>query len=271
MQLSIISLLTFSFILSTYYLRPGGPYSISTKLHRLEGGSGEPRKVVSFLALLVVVTVGLWGWGLVLASTCGYMLYLATLRIVKQGRGSSVKDEQIEQLCISMINSLQAGLSLTQSLENSIDHLERPLATGLRDAMNRHQAGVRLIASLRQCAVQVRNAQLHYLVEVLAIHQDSGGQLPVLLALCAGTIRERRLAAQDLMSRTVEARLSAIVLALLPVFVGTLMALWQPESLLPLWEVPAGRTGLFIAVVCWLVGVTTIRYLINDISKEVGC
>ena len=276
MYLAMAGLLTFASIMSLSLMRPNSPHQRMARLRSLAGTTrvlhrtGFCRRWVLPCCMLIVLVMGYFAqWRLLAILSATGVFVWTKERYPRSGSHSVIPEEQVEQLCMSLINSLQAGLSLTQALESSVERVRGPLSVHLKLALNRHQAGVNLIQSLEQMATKGNSCSLHYLLEILAIHQESGGQLTVLLALGAATIRERRLVRQELLTRTVEARLSSTILACLPIVITVIMALWQPDSLRPLIDMKAGRIGLVTAVSCWAGGILVVHHLIRGVSKEV--
>lgn len=210
--------------------------------------------------------VGLWvtnhPWGLPVGAGTGYVL--SRLRMTARNRKARGHcRQQAEYLCLSVANSLRAGQSLPEALATAAHRVGPPLAPAVLAAIGRHQAGVPLLDAFAELASQPTGSGLGHVAEVLSIHQEAGGELPLLLTLAAGTLRERRLLQKEVEARTVEARLSARILAGIPVLVTFYLAKWQPASLVPLVMYPAGRAALALAIGLWLTGLVVTSYLVG--------
>lgn len=242
------------------------------RLGRLRSGqdASRPRVVLPEKSLLVSVAGGslggLWltgeAWGMLVGAGSGYGL--ARWRMAVTGR--RLRDrcrQQAEHLCLSAANSLRAGQSLPQALSTAAQHCGPPLGPAVEQAISRHQAGLPLLTALTELAARPEGAGLKHVSEVLAIHQKAGGELPLLMTLAAGTLRERRLLQKEMEARTVEARLSGRILASLPVLLLLYLARWQPQTLSPLTGYPAGRVALLVACLLWLVGLVVTSYLVR--------
>jgi len=249
------------------------PRAYRGRLGRLRsGGQGgnRPRIVFPERSVLVFTAVGSVGgvwltgelWGMLLGTSSGY--WLARWRMASTGRRSRERcRHQAEHLCLSAANSLRAGQSLPQALGTAAEHCGPPLGPAVAQAISRHQAGLPLLTAMAELVARPEGAGLGHVSEVLAIHQQAGGELPLLMTLAAGTLRERRLLQREMEARTVEARLSGRILASLPVLLTLYLARWQPQTLTPLIGYPAGRVALLVACLLWLVGLVVTSYLVR--------
>ncbi|HAI20570.1 MAG TPA: hypothetical protein DCM14_01500 [Clostridiales bacterium UBA8153] len=238
---------------------------------RRGGREGSRSRVVLPERSVLMLTAGgsaggVWltgeAWGMLAGAISGYGL--AKWRTVSSGR--RLRDryrQQAEHLCLSAANSLRAGQSLPQALSTAAQHCGPPLGPAVVQAISRHQAGLPLLTAMAELVARPEGAGLNHVSEVLAIHQQAGGELPLLLTLAAGTLRERRLLQKEMESRTVEARLSARILASLPVLLTLYLVRWQPQALAPLIGYPAGRVALLVACLLWLLGLVATSYLVR--------
>ncbi|MCK7540916.1 MAG: hypothetical protein MZV63_63505 [Marinilabiliales bacterium] len=57
---------------------------------------------------------------------------------------------------------------------------------------------------------------------------------------------------------TAQGRMQAIVLGGLPFFLGVALSYLNPELMEPLFKTPRGSFILFLAAICWMVGIYLI-------------
>jgi tight adherence protein B len=91
-----------------------------------------------------------------------------------------------------------------------------PAGSALGRVANRVELGVPLEASLDQLAAEEPYAETQLVVAALAIAADAGGRAAPAVESVSATLRERAGAAQEVLAQSVQARLSAAVIGVLP-------------------------------------------------------
>jgi tight adherence protein B len=95
------------------------------------------------------------------------------------------------------------------------------------------------------------------------IQRESGGNLAEILEKLGQTIRDRFTIRRQLRVYTAQGRLSGYTLAALPVVVGTLIYLIEPEYVSLLFTETIGRLLLVVALVMQFMGYLWIRKIVN--------
>jgi tight adherence protein B len=113
--------------------------------------------------------------------------------------------------------AMRSGRSLTQALAHAAGEAEAPLGPALTAVADRIELGVPFEVSLDRLDEELPSADVRLVSGVLRIHRRTGGALPGVLDQVAKTLRERRAAAREIRSLTAQARLSAVILGLLPI------------------------------------------------------
>ncbi len=110
---------------------------------------------------------------------------------------------------------------------------------------------------------RVDTPDLRLFATAVLIQLESGGNLAEVLEKLAEVIRARFRLAGQVRAITAEGRLSGAILGLLPIAVGIVITLLNPEYLKPLFTEIPGLLMLAAAVVLELVGFLWIRRIVE--------
>ena len=166
----------------------------------------------------------LWGPG-GLAAGVGLAVGARRLGARRSDRAIAVvRDEQLADTVGAIASALRAGMSVPQALAYAADEVDEPLSLELRAVVRDLDVGVPLGQAIAAWCGRVGTDDARLLGSALDLHRRSGGDLPLVLDQVAGTIRERVAAAREVRALTAQARLSGLILGLLPV--GFFAFLW---------------------------------------------
>ena len=112
-------------------------------------------------------------------------------------------------------------------------------------------------------ADRVALVDVRILVTAILIQRNVGGNLAEILDNIAYTIRERFKIRRQLRVYTAQGRMAGYVLAVLPVAVGCILFMLNPEYMLTLIRDPVGRLALAVAAVLQTSGYIWIRNIVN--------
>ncbi|EKP93801.1 type II secretion system F family protein [Thermaerobacter subterraneus] len=188
------------------------------------------------------------------------------------GRGTERAAEALEGLLVTVIAHLQAGRPLRQAWIEAAREVAAPVLEPAKgEFLAALGAGLPLEEALGLWHGQTGLRALRRCQAVASAHRRTGGDVTGPTLAVIQSLREQRLAWAEVAARTAEARLSARLLALLPVAVAAYALAMDPAFLGPLWEDPLGRGGLLYAVVSWLAGLYLLRRLsaaLNGAGEE---
>ncbi|MCR4397403.1 MAG: type II secretion system F family protein [Firmicutes bacterium] len=177
-------------------------------------------------------------------------------------RGSDRRrlEEQIESLAVLMGGAVASGQTVVQALESCAgDVPDAPLGPEIRRVVDEYRVGTPILASLSSMSERLAHPDLDYLVRIIEIHMLSGGEFGGVLENVVNTLRQRRSLRLELKAGCAEARISAAVVAALPVVLAAFTFATRPEMLLALGRTVAGRLGVAYAVASWLCGLCVLR------------
>ncbi len=190
----------------------------------------------------------------------GVVLTPAVLRVavvVSATRYRRACTEALPDALTLMAASLGAGHSLGQSIGSAV-RAGGPLAGELGRVEAMIRLGESVPDALAVAAERLRSKDLSWVVIAVRINNRIGGDLGQLLRTIAGTLRERETLRRTARVLAAEGRLSAWVLAALPIGFVALLLMLRPEHLQPLiadqrgWVLIGTAILLFIAGSLWL-------------------
>ncbi len=182
-----------------------------------------------------------------LAAVIGFVpiFWLNHLR----GKRMAAVEEQLPEALDYISRALVAGHSLPLALELLADEIDEPLAPELRKTVDEYNLGTTMEGALAKLADRVPCADIRFFVSAIMTQQRTGGSLHELLENLADTIRERSTIKGQIRALTANGRITAIVLSLLPVFIGVAMLIVSPEYFMVMAGNEVGKS-LLIAGAC---------------------
>jgi tight adherence protein B len=214
--------------------------------------------IAGVLGLLVVVgpaaTAGAAAAGLLVARV------LAVRRRTAERRR---REEQLADAVAAVSAGLRAGLSLTQALGYAREETQRPLRDDLGRLVGRIEVGMPVADALFGWAEDLDSEDARLIAGVLDLHRQSGGDLPSVLDGLVATLRERRAAHREVRALTAQARLSGLILGMLPVGFFGFLLLTSRREMVDAIATPLGRTAVATGLVLEALAFLWIRRLLE--------
>ena len=242
----------------------------SDRLSRLLGLDRPPRTRAMWspnrwaligLAFPLIVIVA----GPVVGITVGGAAVLATyfVRRHRLSRRRQRAAELVADAVSAMAAGLRAGLSLPQAFAYARDEAEEPLRGELASLVDAIDTGTPITEALAGWADAHGSEDARLIAGVLDLHRRSGGDLPSVLDGLTSTLRERRAAERDVRALTAQARLSGVILGLLPIGFFAFLLVTSRREMLEAIGTPIGGTALGIGLGLELVAFVWIRHLLE--------
>ncbi len=204
--------------------------------------------------------------GLLSGMTLGGALPWWLVRRVAAGRRRATEGA-LEVFLVGVAAAQKAGLSLVQSLQNARVEAGQPLDGELEQVLAEYEVGVPLLEALQGLRQRIPSEEVGLFLAALEVNQASGGRLTEVLSHLAETVRQRRLSRLDLAAKTAEVRYSAVVIAMVPPFLGAYLYHYESRLFSPLLTDPVGRLAFGLAALLWCAGVLVSRQVVE--VKEV--
>ena len=189
--------------------------------------------------------------GLVVGALCFVAPDLWLRR--RQHRRSADFVLQLPDTLALIVSGLRAGFSLQQSLVNVAKETPYPTSAEFNRLAQELRLGVSLVEALDGLARRIKSEDLDMIVSVFKIHGRVGGNLATILETVSSTIRERVRLRREVQVITSMQRYSSYVLGLLPIGLGLILLVLNPDYILSMfaWNVllciPVGALTMTVA------------------------
>jgi tight adherence protein B len=162
-----------------------------------------------------------------------------------------------------IVRGVKSGLPLNECLLTIARESAEPLASEFREVVEQQKAGVTLAEALERLTVRMPLAEVRFLMMVIAIQQQAGGNLSEALGNLATVLRDRAQLKMKVKAMSGEAKASAFVLGSLPPAVVFMVYGASPDYIMPLFDTSTGNFMLIFSAVWMLTGVLIMRKMIN--------
>lgn len=180
-----------------------------------------------------------------------------------QERKKLVFENQIP-IALSLVrNSVEAGFSFMQALEVVASEMEPPVSEEFGRVLHETNVGIDLEVALNNMLERITSDELKLVVIAVLIQRQVGGNLGEIIEIILETIRDRIQIKGEIRTLTSQGRLSAMIICGLPVVLGLIMYMINPEYMSPLITTDAGQVMLGVAGFMIFLG----AYLISKIIK----
>jgi tight adherence protein B len=218
-------------------------------------GTGE----FLLFAVAGVVVLGLVGlllgglFGLIVGMVLGVVGPPAVLQVLVE-RQTRRFAAQLPDVLKLLAGSLRAGFSLLQGLDAVVEQVTDPIERELRRALAAARLGVPIEDALAEVAERVGSRDFAWTVMAVRIQREVGGNLAQILDTVWDTMIQRQRLRREVKTLTAEGRISAIILAALPVVLGGFIYLVNRPYMRQLFDTLPGQMMLLGAVAFELIG-----------------
>jgi Flp pilus assembly protein TadB len=162
-----------------------------------------------------------------------------------------------------IVRAVKAGIPVSEAVAAAGRDTGEPVRSEFARIAEECAIGIDLEDAMVAAARRVDQPDFRFLVVSLALQRETGGRLAETLDNLAGIIRKRREMRLKIRAMTAEGRMSAKIVAAIPlVAVGALWVM-SPEYIVPLVETPGGRVILMAAIATLGVGLVVINRMVS--------
>ena len=189
---------------------------------------------------------------------------LPLLHVSRQRKKRLLKfNSQLPDTLDLLSRSLGVGHAFSESLSQVANEMPDPIAMEFRMAFEEQKLGLSLKSALDRLCERVPIPDLRLCITAIHIQRETGGNLAEILEKVANTIRERFKLMEDFRTMTTSARGSAWILCGLPFFLVFVLTLINPDYMKPLLYDPRGHMAILVAVILQLLGILTIKRILD--------
>jgi len=194
-------------------------------------------------------------------AVLGYALPAMWVGSKRASRSKKMNGQLVEMLGM-VANSLKSGYGLMQSFEFAGKQLDAPLATELKRMLRDANLGMSAEDALQALGERIGSADLDMVLTAINIQRAVGGNLSEILESVAHTMRERERIRGEIATLTSQQRMTGIIIGGLPIGMGALFMLINPDYMGLLFTTTAGRIMLLAAVALEFLGAMSMKKLL---------
>ncbi len=203
-------------------------------------------------AVIISLLLGL----LLGASPFFYVLYKRTQRFNKFEQG-------LPEALDLMVSALRAGHSFNSALDLAASESPDPIGKEFRICFDEQNYGLELKTAMNNLSTRVPLQDLKIVITAILIQKECGGNLAEVFDKAAYVIRERFQLKRQVRVHTAQGRLTGWILSFLPLVLGILLYLLNPESMSLLWTRAIGVKLLYLSGTMTIVGAFIIHKIVN--------
>ena len=175
--------------------------------------------------------------------------------------------EKIEELFPEAIDTVaravRAGHAFTTALEMISNEVSEPLASEFRKLYEEQKFGMPVRDALMNLTERVPLVDIKFFVTAVMLQRETGGNLAEILDNLSYVIRERFKIQRQVRVHTAQGRLTMVLLMGMPPTVLTILWIFSPDFVRPLFNDPIGHTLLVASIALRTIGYFVIRKIIK--------
>jgi pilus assembly protein CpaF len=144
-------------------------------------------------------------------------------------RRLAIFTNQLELVLRLMVSGLRAGLSIRQALTMVVEQSPDPARHEFMRVIGQTNIGISMYDALDQLAQRLTSNEMTMLTRAIRLQSQTGGNLAKVLEQLATTIKERRRLHRKIKAITSEGRATGTIISALPVGVGIIIMLTNPN------------------------------------------
>jgi tight adherence protein B len=251
--------------------RAFGHFRFWHALHRLLERADVPLRTVELVYAAVGFALGLgfllalFGAGsfvTVIVMVCGGSLPILFVAWKARRRILAIED-QLPDLLITLAASLKAGHSFRQGIQAVVEEGEGPAGKEFKRVLTETRLGRPMDDALGEMADRVGSKNLRFVVTAVTIQRQVGGSLAGIFDMVAEAVRQRQAFARKIRSLTAMGRMSAYVLAGIPIFLLGAVTLLNKEYMDPLYTTSTGHRLMLVGATMMVFGSLILRKIVS--------
>ena len=144
-------------------------------------------------------------------------------------------DTQLSDTLNLWVNALRSGYSVLQAMEAIATELPPPVSAEFERVVQEVRLGLSVEQALANMYRRVPSEDLDLVITAVNIQREVGGNLAEVLDTISYTIRERVRIKGEIRTLTAQGRVSGWIISLLPLVLGFVLYLINPEYVAELW------------------------------------
>ena len=180
-----------------------------------------------------------------------------------RNRRTAVLYAQLPDALSMIVRSVRTGLTVQDAMRVVAQEGQWPTTVEFQRVYDEIRFGALLGEALARMAERSTLIEYQFFGVALSLQSQSGGSLAETLENLADVVRKRVALKQRAIALAAEARMTMMVLAVLPFFTAGALLLTSPEYLAPLVTTPLGKKILFAGLVLLALGIGSMKVIIK--------
>ena len=170
---------------------------------------------------------------------------------------------QLGDMLSMVASALRAGFSFVQAVEIVSKEMAAPMSVEVSKLIREINVGVPMETALEDINRRVECPEFELITTAVLIQRQVGGNLAQILDNISDTINERIRMKREVLALTAQGRMSAVVLALLPIALAAFLFSVHHDYFDPLLASPMGKVAIGIALLMELLGYLVIKRIVD--------
>lgn len=163
-------------------------------------------------------------------------------------------ENQVCEFCRGLSNGLKSGQTVLQCLMRMADDFSGPLGDSLSHAVRQFTAGVPLLEALSRETSCLKSKDFEQVIRVLTLFEHTGSDPAEALGQVSANAQERLDLRATLAAKLVDARMSAIIVAILPLVIGLVSLFANRQAIEVTLDTTHGRLLIGLGLLLWVAG-----------------
>ena len=170
---------------------------------------------------------------------------------------------QLGDMLSMVASALRAGFSFVQAVEIVSKEMAAPMSVEISKLIREINVGVPMETALEDINRRVECPEFELITTAVLIQRQVGGNLAQILDNISDTINERIRMKREVLALTAQGRMSAVVMALLPIALAAFLFSVNHDYFDPLLASPMGKIAIGIALLMELLGYLVIKKIVD--------
>lgn len=182
------------------------------------------------------------------------------LKYTKHRRRQQFQNQLVDSLFI-LSSSLKAGLSLMQAFEQLALEMVPPASQEFGLVIKAHRLGRTLEGALEGLNNRIQSDELRLITTAILLARETGGDITHIIQQLITTIRERKKLNDKVQTLTVQGRMQAYIMSILPIAFALFVRSFNKDYFSQMLSEPVGQMMMAAAVVLWIVGIILLQIM----------
>ena len=181
----------------------------------------------------------------------------------KRGRRMKLFTAEFANAMDVIVRGLRAGLPLADCMKIIAAEAQEPVKSEFRSIIQDQAMGMPADEAVQRLPGRMPITEANFFAIVISIQSRTGGSLSEALGNLSKVLRERKKMQAKIKAMSSEAKSSAMIIGIMPVFVTGAIYLTTPDYISLLFTTTPGNIILTVAGFWMLIGVLVMRKMIN--------